>query len=353
MAETLERIDLECTVARSGQEGVRLLEEEDWDVVLTDLRLPDTDGLSVLKKARELAPDAEVVMITGYGDVKTAVEAIKQGASNYLTKPVDLDELRAIVQKAAQRPRLAQANRELKRRLDEKFGFESVIGNSPAMLDVIKRLQQVAGIDATVLLLGETGTGKDLIAKAIHNNSPRKNKHFATLNCAAPNENLIEDELFGHEPGAYTGGERQRKGIFEYANGGTVFLDEIGDMPYKLQAKLLRVLENREVTRIGSNEPIRVNVRLISATHRDLEKAIAEKEFRMDLYQRLNVVQLRVPPLRERREDVPALAMHFMKTLSAQHGKKCSAIAEPVWRVMTAYGWPGNVRELRNFIESL
>src|SRR5262249_7920149 len=197
----------------------------------------------------------------------------------------------------SERLRLARANRELKRQLDEKFGFEGVIGHSPAMQDVVKRLQAIAQTDATVLILGETGAGKDLVAKAIHNNSRRKNKHFATLNCAAPNENLIEDELFGHEAGAFTGGEKVRKGIFEWANGGTVFLDEIGDMPFKLQAKLLRVLENREVTRIGSNEPIKVNVRLISATHRDLEKAIAAKEFRADPYQPLQGGTIKLPPL--------------------------------------------------------
>src|SRR5262249_19385684 len=231
--------------------------------------------------------------------------------------------------KASERPRLTRVNRELRRQLDEKFGFEGVIGNSPPMQLLVKRLRQLAQTDATVLLLGETGTGKDLIARAIHNNSPRKNKHFARLNCAAPNENLIEDELFGHEAGAYTSGERQRKGIFEYANGGTVFLDEIGDMPYKLQAKLLRVLENREVTRIGSNEPIKVNVRLISATHRNLESAIASNEFRMDLYQRLKVVTIRLPSLRERREDIPLLAAHFMKEFNATHGKHAATIAEP------------------------
>lgn len=353
VAESLERVGYDCTVATSGTEGARLIEQDDWDVILTDLKMNDLDGLAILRRARETLPDAEVVMITGFGDVKTAVEAIKQGAANYLTKPVDRDELRAIVQKASERLRLARVNRELKRQLDEKFGFEGVIGNSQAMQEVIKRLQAVAQTDASVLLLGETGTGKDLVAKALHNNSRRKNKHFATLNCAAPNENLIEDELFGHEPGAFTGGEKLRKGIFEYANGGTVFLDEIGDMPYKLQAKLLRVLENREVTRIGSNEPIKVNVRLIAATHRDLEAAIAAKEFRQDLYQRLKVVQIRLPALRERREDILLLAAHFMKEFNALHGKHATTISEPVRRAMMTYAWPGNVRELRNFIESM
>jgi two-component system response regulator HydG len=353
VAEALRKVGYDCTVATTGLEGARLVEAEDWDVILTDLRMADLDGLAILRRAREQAPDAEVIMITGYGDVKSAVEAMTQGAYFYLTKPVDLDELRVIVQKASEKQRLTRTNRDLKRQLDERFGFEGLIGNSQAMQDVIKRLQQVAGTDATILLLGETGTGKDLVARAIHNNSRRKNKHFATLNCAAPNENLIEDELFGHEPGAFTGGERMRKGIFEYANGGTVLLDEIGDMPFKLQAKLLRVLENREVTRIGSNELIKVNIRLISATHRDLEAAVAAREFRMDLYQRLKVVTIRLPSLRERREDIPLLAAHFMKEFNAAHRKHATTIAEPVRRAMNSYDWPGNVRELRNFIESM
>jgi two-component system response regulator HydG len=353
VAETLRKVGYDCTVAFSGTEGSRRIEADEWDVILTDLKMADVDGLAILRKARELLPEAEVVMITGYGDVKTAVEAIKEGASNYLTKPVDRDELRAIIKKAAERLALTRANRELKKQLEERFGFEGVIGNSAAMQAVIKKLQQISPTDATVLILGETGTGKDLVAKAIHNNSPRKNKHFATLNCAAPNENLIEDELFGHEPGAYTGGEKMRKGIFEWANGGTVFLDEIGDMPYKLQAKLLKVLEDKEVKRIGGNEPIKVNVRLISATHRDLEAAIAARDFRMDLYQRLRVVPIRLPPLRERREDIMLLAAHFMKLSNNEHGKRATTIAEPVRRSMMTYNWPGNVRELRNFIDSM
>ncbi len=353
VAETLEKVGYDCSIATSGLEGARQIENGEWDVVLTDLKMADLDGLAILRKAREALPGAEVVMITGFADVKTAVEAIKQGAANYLTKPVDRDELRAIVQKAAERQRLSRANQELKRRLDEKFGFEGLVGNSPRMLEVVKKLRAIAPTDATVLILGETGTGKDLVAKALHNNSPRKNKPFANMNCAAPNENLIEDELFGHEAHSFTGGDRQRKGIFEYANGGTVFLDEIGDMPTNLQAKLLRVLENREAKRIGSNEPIKVNIRLVSATHRDLQKAIADDTFRRDLFYRLNAVTVRLPALRERKEDVPLLATHFLKELSAQHGKPVGSIAPAVYKAMGAYDWPGNVRELRNFIESM
>src|SRR5271166_4492825 len=253
VAESLERVGYECTVAVSGKEGARLLVQEDFDVILTDLKMADLDGLAILRKAKEELPDAEVVVITGHGDVKTAVEAIKQGAANYLTKPVDLAELRAIVDRAAERLRLARANRELKRQLDEKFGFEGVVGNSPRMHEVIAKLKQVAPTSATVLIVGESGTGKELVARAIHYNSPRKEKPFVAMNCTALNENLLDDELFGHEPGAFTGADRRRIGRFEYANGGTLFLDEIGDMPLALQAKLLRVLENGEVFRIGSN----------------------------------------------------------------------------------------------------
>src|SRR5271166_1562330 len=297
VAESLERVGYECTVAVSGKEGARLLVQEDFDVILTDLKMADLDGLAILRKAKEEAPDAEVVMITGHGDVKTAVEAIKQGAANYLTKPVDVAELRAIVDRAAERLRLARANRDLRRQLDERFGFQGVVGNSPKMHDVIKRLQAIAPTNATVLILGETGTGKELAARAIHNNSPRKNKPFAEMNCTALNENLLDDELFGHDPGAFTGADKLRKGRFEHANGGTLFLDEIGEMPLPLQAKLLRVLENQEITRIGSNEPIKVNVRLLSATHRDLEASMIAGTFRQDLYFRLKVVTIKLPPL--------------------------------------------------------
>jgi len=353
VAESLERVGYECTVATSGTAGARLLTQEDFDVILTDLKMADLDGLAILRKAKEEAPDAEVVMITGHGDVKTAVEAIKQGAANYLTKPVDVAELRAIVDRAAERLRLARANRDLRRQLDERFGFQGVVGNSPKMHAVIKRLQAIAPTNATVLILGETGTGKELAARAIHNNSPRKNKPFAEMNCTALNENLLDDELFGHDAGAFTGADKLRKGRFEYANGGTLFLDEVGDMPLALQAKLLRVLENKEVFRIGSNEAIKVNVRLVSATHRDLESAIAEGTFRQDLYHRLKVMTVTLPPLRERREDVMLLTAHFIKEFNAQHGKDVRTVAEPVRRAMMAYDWPGNVRELRNFIESM
>jgi two-component system response regulator HydG len=353
VAESLQRVGYECVLATSGSAGARKIEEEDFDVILTDLRMDDMDGLAILRKAKRSTPDAEVVVITGHGDVKTAVEAIKQGAANYLTKPVDMAELRAIVDKAAERMRLARANRELKRQLDEKFGFEGVVGNSPRMHKVIDQLRNIAPTSAAVLIQGETGTGKELVAKAIHTNSPRKNKAFVALNCTALNENLLDDELFGHEPGAFTGADRLRKGRFEHANGGTIFLDEVGEMPLPLQAKLLRVLENGEVFRIGSNEPIKVNVRLLSATNRDLEAGIANGTFRQDLYYRLKVSTVRLPALRERREDIPLLAAHFIKEFNKLHNKHVTGIAEPVRKAMAVYEWPGNVRELRNTLESM
>jgi two-component system response regulator HydG len=353
VAAVLQRVGYDCTVATSGTAGAREIENDEFDLILTDLKMNDLDGLAILRKAREELPEAEVIMITGHADIKTAVEAIKEGAANYLTKPIDKAELEVIVAKAAERLRLTRANREMKRQLDEKFGFEGVIGNSAKMHEVIKTLQSIAPTSASVLILGETGTGKDLVAKAIHNNSPRKNKPFVPLNCTALNENLLDDELFGHEPGAFTGADRLRKGRFEAANGGTLFLDEIGDMPLPLQAKLLRVLENNEIVRLGSNDPIKVNVRVVSATHRNLEALVQEGKFRHDLYFRLNRLKVRLPPLRERREDLPILAASFIKEFNDLHGKRVTGIAEPVRRAMAAYHWEGNVRELRNTIESM
>jgi two-component system, NtrC family, response regulator HydG len=353
MAEALERSGYDVILAHSGSEGLKMLERQEPSVILTDLKMEGMDGLTLLRKAKQELPDAEVVVITGHGDVKTAVEAMRAGAANYVQKPVGLEELRTMVDKAADRFRLAQDNRQLKQQIDEKFGFEGLIGNSPKFLDVINRLKSIAPTSATVLVQGETGTGKELIAKAIHNNSPRKAKNFVPMNCTAINENLLEDELFGHEPHAFTGADKLRKGRFEYANGGTLFLDEIGDMPLNLQAKLLRVLENQEVTRIGANEPIKVNVRLISATHRDLEAAVAAGTFREDLYYRLKVVTIKLPALRERKSDVPLLAAHFIKESNQKHGKKVTGIAEPLRKLIDAQEWRGNVRELRNAIDSM
>lgn len=353
VAESLERVGYHCVIATSGAEGARKIDHDEPDVILTDLKMDDMDGLAILRKAKQELPDTEVVVITGHGDVQTAVEAIRAGAANYLQKPVNLAELRAMVDKAAERLRLIRANKELKQQLDEKFGFEGMVGNTPRMHEIVAKLKTIAPTQATVLIEGETGTGKELAARAIHNNSPRKNKNFVAMNCTALNENLLEDELFGHEPGAFTGAERLRKGRFEHAHGGTLFLDEVGDMPMSLQAKLLRVLENQEVFRIGSNEPIKVNVRLLSATNRDLEAAVAAGTFRQDLYFRLKVVTVKLPPLRERRDDIPLLTAHFLQEMNQKHGKQVRSLAEPLRKAFAMHDWPGNIRELRNLIESM
>jgi two-component system response regulator HydG len=353
VAESLERVGYDCVVATSGEEGLRLIEEQVFDIVITDLIMDGVGGLEVLAKAKRELPDAEVVILTGHSTIKTAVTAMQAGASTYLTKPLDINELRTKADQASQAQRLQRSNIELQKQLNEKFGFEGVIGNSSAMHAVVAKLRQIAPTSAAVLITGESGTGKELAAKALHINSPRKNKPFVPLNCAELSENVLESELFGHVKGAFTGADRDRIGRFQSANGGTLFLDEIGDMPIAIQIKLLRVLESGEIVRVGSNEPLKVNVRLISATHRDLANAITDGQFRQDLYHRLKVVSVKLPPLRERRDDIPLLLDHFLKDFNQSHGKTITVITPAVRKVLTAYAWPGNVRELRNTVESM
>lgn len=353
VAEILSRKGYHATIATSGKEGAKQIGHQEFDLIITDLKMGDLDGLAILKKAKEEHPETDVMVVTGYGDVKTAVKALQEGASHYLLKPLDKNELLAVVAKSAENLSRSRALRELRKQIDEKFGFEGIIGSDPRMMEVINRLKAYAPTKATVLILGENGTGKELVAKALHTNSPRKNKPFVAMNCAALNENLLDDEMFGHEAGAFTGADKVRKGRFEYANGGTLFLDEIGDMPLALQAKLLRVLENGEVSRIGSNETFKVDVRLIAATNRNLETMIADGKFRQDLYFRLKVGTLRLPALRERRDDIPRLVRHFINEFNQRYGKKVSEPSKGVWKAFEHYSWPGNVRELRNQIESM
>jgi two-component system response regulator HydG len=353
VAEVLERQGYRATIATSGKEGARKIENEEFDVILTDLKMGDLDGLSILKKAKELLPEAEVIVMTGQGDEEAVLKAWHLGAANYLRKSHKTTELLEAVAKSAANVSRNRTVRELRKQIDERFGFEGIIGSSPKMAELINRLKAYAPTRATVLIMGENGAGKELVAKALHTNSPRKNKPFVAMNCAALNENLLDDEMFGHEAGAFTGADKLRKGRFEYASGGTLFLDEVGDMPLTLQAKLLRVLENSEVSRIGSNESIKVDVRLIAATNQDLEKLISEGKFRQDLYFRLKVGTLRLPALRERSKDIPMLTMHFLKEFSARHGKKVDRVSDSIWRAFATYSWPGNVRELRNLVESM
>ena len=353
VAESLERVGYECVIATSGRDGIRMIEEQNFDIVLTDLIMDGVGGLEILSKAKRELPDAEVVILTGNGTIKTAVTAMQAGATQYLTKPLDISELRTVVDKASQTQRLARSNVELQRQLNERFGFEGVIGSSPTMHSVVARLRQIAPTSATVLITGESGTGKELVAKALHNNSPRRYKPFVPLNCAALSENILESELFGHIRGAFTGADRERKGWFEHANGGTLFLDEVGDIPLSTQVKLLRALESGEIVRVGTNEPVKVNVRLISATNRDLAEAISSGQFRQDLFHRLKVVSVKLPPLRSRKEDIPLLIDYFLKEFAATHEKPVPSVTPAVRKALAAYSWPGNVRELRNVIDSM
>ena len=353
VAESLQRIGYDCAVAVGGREALRQIEENPFDIVLTDLVMEPVGGLEVLQKAKQELPGAEVVILTGHATFQTAVKAGQLGAATYLLKPLDIEELRAVVGKASQSQRLARENLELQRQLQERFGFEGVVGNSPQMKAVIDKLRQVAPTTATVLIYGESGTGKELAAKSIHTNSPRKSKPFVALNCAALSDTILESELFGHIKGAFTGADRERKGLIEHANGGTLFLDEVGDIPLSTQVKLLRVIESGAIMRMGANDPVHVNVRLVTATNRDLPALIEEGKFRTDFYHRIKVVTVKLPPLRERREDIPLLLDHFVREFAERYGRPVPTITAEARKALMAYAWPGNVRQLRNVVESM
>jgi two-component system, NtrC family, response regulator HydG len=352
-SESLSRSGYECTVATSGTEGVRRLEKDDYDVVLTDLVMRDLSGIEIVRKVKSSRPETEVIVMTGYPSYETALEAMDEGAYDYLNKPIDLNILRAKIRKALEKQKLVRSNVELKRQLDKRYGFEGIIGGSEPMQFVFDTLRQVSGSQATVLILGESGTGKELVARAIHANSPRRGNHFVPLNCAALSETILESELFGHEKGAFTGATQTRKGRFEYAHGGTLFLDEIGDLPPDTQVKLLRVIEYGEVTRIGANESFKVDVRLIAATNKDLMGLVKEGRFREDLYYRLKVVTVDLPPLRERLEDLPLLVQSFLDEFAKRQNRKSPEITPAAMELLYNYDWPGNVRELRNCVEAM
>ncbi len=353
MAEILERVGYVCEVATSGPEGRRRVEQNIYDVVITDLVMNEVDGMQLLGRTRELLPGCAVILVTGHATVPKAVEAMQLGAFNFLEKPISSDRLRAVFAGAVDAVKLRRQNLELTQRLDERFGFEGIVYASDKMQQLIDRLKRIAPTDATVLISGESGTGKELIAQAIHQNSPRKNKRMVPLNARAVAENLVESELFGHVKGAFTDAVTDRMGAFEYANGGTLFLDEVGDMPISTQIKLLRVLEEHQITRVGDNKPIRVNVRLVSATNRDLEDAVQAGDFRRDLYYRIKVVTVELPPLRQRREDIVPLMDHFRKQFITRHGKPVRGFSPAVTKRFFAYDWPGNVRQLRNAVETM
>ena len=353
VADSLLKVNCNCSVAASGERGIARIESETFDVVVTDLKMGDIDGLAILRKTKEELPEAEVIVLTGHGSINSAVTAMQHGAYTYLTKPLDINELRTAVDKASARLRLIRRNAELRRSLDEKFGFEGVIGNSGRMREVIETLKSVAPMDSTVLITGANGTGKELVARALHQNSPRKSKPFVPLNISALPESILESELFGHEQGAFTGAIGKRIGKFEYANGGTLFLDEVGEMPMETQIKLLRVLEDRRVARIGANEEMDVNVRLVAATNADLPAMVEAGTFRQDLYYRLNIISIELPPLSERAGDIPLLMDHFLKELSQRMNREVRGFSRAARKVLMSYDWPGNIRQLRNAVERM
>ncbi|MCD4824367.1 MAG: sigma-54 dependent transcriptional regulator [Phycisphaerae bacterium] len=354
LEEGLSRVGHRCTVAHDGTTAVARLAAGSFDIIVTDLMLGDgPDGLAVLAAAKEKAPAAKVILITAHSSIDTCRQALQNGAFDYIEKPLDLDELRVVVGRAAEMTAQKRTIVELRERLDEKFGFDHIIGQSAGMVKVLDTVRRVAGSDIPVLILGQSGTGKELLAEAIHQNSPRADKKFVAINCAGLSETLLEDELFGHVKGAYTGATGDRPGRFEHADGGTMFLDEVGDMPMSMQAKLLRVLENGEIVRVGANEPARVNVRIVSATNSDLEEKVRNKEFREDLYFRIKGATIEIPPLRRRRDDIPLLIDFFINRANDSHGTKIKSISTEARRMLVAYPWPGNVRQLRNVVENM
>ncbi|MEL7498572.1 MAG: sigma-54 dependent transcriptional regulator [Planctomycetota bacterium] len=353
MHESVERVGYDCTSASSGPEGARMLEANTYEIVVTDLMMNDVDGMEILKKAKDLQPECEVILVTGHATVPRAVEAMRERAFNFLEKPITPKRLQAIVNKAADSIRLQQQNSLLHSRLDERFGFENLIYASESMKAVVDRLRRIAPTDAGVLITGETGVGKDVVAQAIHQNSPRKKKPFVGINTAAVAEHLVESELFGHVKGAFTDAISDRIGRFEYANGGTLFLDEIGDMPMPTQIKLLRVLEEREITRVGDNKSIPVNVRVLAATNKNLEQEIEEGRFRSDLFFRLNMFSVHIDPLSQRRDDIQPLADHFRKHANKTHKRNAKGFTPELRKWLLKFDWKGNVRQLKNVVESM
>lgn len=353
VAEGLSRDGYETLLARSGPEGAELLSREPVSIVVTDLVMPELDGMEILKRAHRIDRNIEVILVTAHGTVSSAVDALRRGAYHYLLKPLNIKELRAVVAEAVRKQTLIDRNTQLEQAVSEKYGFENLIGNSAGMLRVYSIIRQVAATSATVLILGETGTGKELVARAIHQNSPRRDRPFVGLNCAALSRDILESELFGHEKGAFTGAISMRQGLFEYADGGTILLDEILDMPAETQVKLLRVLEEGEIRRVGSNKPLKVDVRVLAATNRSPEEAVESGQFRRDLYFRIKVVTIELPLLSERTGDVPLLVDSFVGEFSRRHGKNVQGLTHEALNMLMGYSWPGNVRELRNVIENM
>ncbi len=347
----LRREGYRIETAPGGAEALAALKARTFDVVITDLRMPDTDGLQILGEAKRLHPDTEVIVVTAFSTTETAIAAMKAGAHDYLTKPFKIDEVSLVVERAMEKRRLARENLALRDEIKGRYRLDRLLGKSPPMQRVFDVLRKVASTRTSVLLIGESGTGKELAARALHELSPRTDRPFVAVNCGAIPETLLESELFGHVKGSFTGASSDKQGLFEAANNGTLLLDEVADLPIAMQVKLLRVLQERKVKPVGGITEREVDVRIVAATNRDLEAEVDKAAFRQDLYYRLNVIQIRLPPLRERREDLPLLVEHFIRKFSAEHGRAGAAATPEVMSAFVAYHFPGNVRELENMIE--
>ncbi|MCD6385823.1 sigma-54-dependent Fis family transcriptional regulator [Candidatus Sumerlaeota bacterium] len=342
----------EVYTCADAESGLAVALEKQVELIITDLKMPGMDGMELLRRVKEKMPEVQVIVPTGYGTIESAVEAMKLGAFDYVLKPINIDELNLIVERALQHKRMKEENIALRQVIDKKFGFENILGNSPAMENIFRQIRMVAPTKSTVLIQGESGTGKELIASAIHYNSPRKNKPFIIVNCGALTPTLLESELFGHEKGAFTDAYREKPGRFELADGGTLFLDEISETTSEFQVKLLRVIETQTFERVGGTESITVDVRIITATNKNLKELVQQGKFRQDLYYRLNVIQIYVPPLRERREDIPLLVNAFVKELCEKNKKPLMSVSPKTMALLQNYDWPGNVRQLKNVIEA-
>jgi two-component system response regulator PilR (NtrC family) len=347
----LRRDGYEVCVAENGRQAVEQLRSKPFDLLLSDIKMPDITGVEVLRAAKDISRDIVAFMMTAYASTSTAVEAMRLGAVDYLTKPFSMDELRLKIRQHVETHQLKQENLLLKKALNTRYEFSNIIGRSELMLDVFRMVETIAKTSSTVLITGESGTGKDLVARAIHYNSLRRDRPFVALNCGGVPETLLESELFGHMRGAFTGADSNKKGLIEAAEGGTIFLDEIGEMTTTMQVKLLRVLQDRRFRRLGGTEEVQADIRVVAATNQDLQRLVAEGRFREDLFYRINVIPMHLPPLRERREDIPLLADHFLAKYTAQMQKPVRSISHDALALLQAYGWPGNVRELENVIE--
>lgn len=349
----LEKEGYEVETARNGEVAVKMVENDDFDVVITDINMPRSNGIDVLNAVNHFRPTTPVIMMTGYASAETAVETMKKGAYDYITKPFNMEDFKLIIRNASEKKHLTQENRHLKSALKDKYQFDNIIGKNAGMKKVFDYIEKVSNSNATVLIGGESGTGKELVAKALHYNSTRKNYPFISINCGAMPENLLESELFGHEKGAFTSADSKKIGLMEVANKGTFFLDEVYEAPLSIQVKLLRVLQEREMTPVGGTKPIKVDLRIVAATNRDLVEGVKDKSFREDLYYRLKVITIDLPPLRKRKEDIPLLVQHFISKYNEQHERdhKIQGIEPDAMKCLENYDWPGNIRELENTIE--